>query len=175
MRLYMLIPQAAEITRLQARYLLHLWHASAFHYMDTEASHMSKSILLVDANALFLRALSTALRAEGYEVITAADGSTAVSAARSKMPDLIILDLYYPPDVGHGGGVAWDGFLILEWIKRMADFSKTRVIFTTTADPAQYADRARKAGASGLFQKGPDMSPLQNVIHRFLGQPTAAA
>src|SRR5436305_9796231 len=136
---------------------------------------MSRTILLVDADALFLRTLATTLQAEGYEVATAADGSSAVNAARSYKPDLIILDLYYPPDVGHGGGVSWDGFLIVEWIRRMADFSGTRVIFTTTGDPVQHADRARKAGASGLFQKGPDISQLLSVVHRFLGQPTASA
>jgi CheY-like chemotaxis protein len=136
---------------------------------------MSRTILLVDADAFFLRTLAETLRAHGYEVTTAADGSSAVNAARSSKPDLIILDLYYPPDVGHGGGVPWDGFLIVEWIRRMADFSGTRVIFTTTADPVQYADRARKAGASGLFQKGPDMSQLLSVVHRFLGEPTPAA
>ena len=111
----------------------------------------------------------------GYEVMTAADGSAAVSTARGTKPDLIILDLYYPPDVGHGGGNPWDGFLIVEWIRRMADMSGTRVIFTTAAEPAQYVDRARKAGASGLFQKGPDMSQLLSVVHRLLGEPTAAA
>lgn len=136
---------------------------------------MSRTILLVDSNAVFLGALSTALRAEGYEVITAADGSTAVNAARNNMPDLIILDLYYPPDVANGGGVSWDGFLIMEWLRRMDDFSRTRVIFTTADDPAPHVERARKAGASGLFQKGPDMSQLLSVIHRFLGEPTAAA
>jgi CheY-like chemotaxis protein len=143
--------------------------------MENEVSHMSRTILLVDSNAVFLTGFSNTLRAEGYEVLTAEDGSTAVSAARNNMPDLIILDLYYPPDVSHGGGVPWDGFLILDWIKRMADSSKTRVIFTTDADPAQYAERARKAGASGLFQKGRDMSQLLSVVHRFLGAPTAAA
>ena len=136
---------------------------------------MGRTILLVDANAVFLKTLATTLQAEGYEVVTAADGSAAVNAARCNMPDLIIINLFYPPDVGHGGGVSWDGFLIMEWIKRMADFSRTRVIFTTDADAAQYVDRARKAGASGLFQKGPDMTQLVSVIRRFLGEPTAAA
>ena len=143
--------------------------------MHKEALDMSKTILIADANAGFLRALSTTLGNEGYAVITAADGSTAVNAARTNMPDLIILNLHYPPDVAHGGGVSWDGFLIMEWIKRMADFSRTRVIFITDTDAAQYVDRARKAGASGLFQKGPDMSHLLNVIHRFLGEPTPAS
>ena len=130
---------------------------------------------MVDANTAFLTALSATLRAENYEVVTATDGSTAVSAARGNMPDLIVLNLHYPPDVGHGGGVSWDGFLIMDWIKRMADFSRTRVIFITDEDPAQYVDRARKAGASGLFQKGPDMSQLLSVVRRFLGEPSAAA
>jgi CheY-like chemotaxis protein len=136
---------------------------------------MSKTILLVDANTVFLQTLSIALRAEGYEVTTAADGSAAVNAARGNMPDLIVLDLKYPPDVGHGGGVPWDGFLIVEWIKRMADFSRTRVIFTTNDPPAQYVERAIKAGACSLIQKGPDLGQLLSIIHRFLGVPTAAA
>ena len=143
--------------------------------MDVDVSHMNRTILLVDANALFLKAFSTTLRDAGYEVITAPDGSTAVNAARTNMPDLIILELHYPPDVGHGGGVPWDGFLILEWIKRMADFSRTRVVFTTTDDPAQSVERAIKAGACSLFKKGPDNSQLLSIVHRFLGQPTAAA
>ena len=136
---------------------------------------MNRKILLIDADAFFLRTLSTMLGEAGYEVMTAADGSAAVSTARGNKPDLIILDLYYPPDVGHGGGIAWDGFLVVEWIRRMADISGTRVIFTTAADPAQYAERARKAGASGLFRKGPDMSQLLSVVHRLLGEPTAVA
>jgi CheY-like chemotaxis protein len=136
---------------------------------------MSRKILLIDADAFFLRTLSTMLGGDGYEVMTAEDGSAAVSAARGNKPDLIILDLFYPPDVGHGGGIPWDGFLIVEWIRRMADASGTRVIFTTAADPAPYAERARKAGASGLFRKGPDMSELRSVVHRLLGLPTAAA
>jgi two-component system OmpR family response regulator len=136
---------------------------------------MSRTILLVDSNAVFLKALSTALRDEGYEVTAAPDGSSAVNAARNQMPDLIILDLHYPPDVANGGGVAWDGFLIVDWIRRMADFSKTRIIFTTQDDPAQYVDRAIKAGAGSLFQKSPDLTTLLSVVHRFLGVPAAAA
>jgi DNA-binding NarL/FixJ family response regulator len=63
----------------------------------------------------------------------------------------------------------------MEWIRRMADFSKTRVIFTTNDDPTQYVDRAIKAGAASLLKKGSDLSQLLSIVHRFLGQPVAAA
>ena len=65
-------------------------------------------MLVVDDNLVDARALSSKLRAQGYEVVLAQDGAAAVSTARQQKLDLIILDVVYPPDVGHGGGVAWD-------------------------------------------------------------------
>src|SRR5215510_6053032 len=75
------------VARIWARYLLLSMACIKFECaLDKELSHMSKTILLVDASTAFLTALSTTLRAEGYEVTTAGDGSAAVSAARSNMP-----------------------------------------------------------------------------------------
>jgi CheY-like chemotaxis protein len=135
----------------------------------------SKKILLVAADAVFVRAMSMKLRAEGYEVVTAEDGSEAVSAMREGKADLILLDILFPADVGHGGGVSWDGFLIVDWLKRMVGLTDTRVIFITAAPPAQYVERARKAGAVGLFQKTVDPLELLRVIHRFLDEPAVAS
>jgi CheY-like chemotaxis protein len=47
------------------------------------------------------------LQGAGYRVVTAMDGSEAVAAARKENPDLILLDISFPPNVG---GVEWDGF-----------------------------------------------------------------
>src|SRR6266404_4631354 len=74
-----------------------------------------KKILIVDDSQIILKTLSFKLKGAGYEVITAADGGTAVSLVRTQRPDLILLDITFPPDVAHGGGVGWDGFLIMEW------------------------------------------------------------
>src|SRR5438552_130966 len=78
-----------------------------------------KKILVVDDSAIIRKTLSMKLKASGYEVLTAEDGSVAVSTARRERPDLILLDISFPPDVAHGGGVPWDGFLIMGWLKRM--------------------------------------------------------
>src|SRR5437660_7043194 len=109
----------------------------------------SKKIVLVDDDKVFAKAMSMKLRAEGYEVVIAEDGGGAVSAMRQGKPDLILLDILFPPDVGHGGGVSWDGFLIMDWLGRMAGIGDTPVIFMTAADPEPYVERARKVGAAG--------------------------
>jgi CheY-like chemotaxis protein len=100
----------------------------------------------------------------------AQDGSGAVSAARGSKPDLIVLDLFFPPDVGHGGGVAWDGFLILDWLRRTGGITDTPIIFATVGDPTEYVERARKAGVSGFFRKGGDIGELVGLIHHLLDE-----
>ena len=53
-------------------------------------------ILVVDDEPQIVRALSIHLRARGYEVATASDGTEALQAAAARVPDLVILDLGLP-------------------------------------------------------------------------------
>jgi two-component system, OmpR family, KDP operon response regulator KdpE len=53
-------------------------------------------VLIVDDEPQILRALRITLRAHTYDVIGAADGATALAAAASGHPDLVILDLGLP-------------------------------------------------------------------------------
>jgi two-component system KDP operon response regulator KdpE len=53
-------------------------------------------ILVVDDDPHLLRALRITLSARGYDVVTAADGATALAAASRTPPDLVILDLGLP-------------------------------------------------------------------------------
>ena len=53
-------------------------------------------ILVVDDEPQIVRALDIHLRARGYEVATASDGTEALQAAASRVPDLVILDLGLP-------------------------------------------------------------------------------
>jgi len=61
---------------------------------------MKRRVLVVDDEPQFLRALSTALRAAGYDVETAATGAEALTAAGLNPPDAIILDLLLPDRSG---------------------------------------------------------------------------
>ena len=53
-------------------------------------------VLIADDNAANLRIMRTRLTADGYEVVTAADGEEALAAARDATPDLILLDIMMP-------------------------------------------------------------------------------
>jgi two-component system KDP operon response regulator KdpE len=53
-------------------------------------------VLIVDDEPTLLRALSINLRARSYDVDTAADGASALTAASRRPPDLVILDLGLP-------------------------------------------------------------------------------
>lgn len=57
---------------------------------------MAKTILVVDDAASLRKMVKSYLSQEGFEVVTAADGSEALMAARQTQPDLIVLDLMMP-------------------------------------------------------------------------------
>jgi two-component system, OmpR family, alkaline phosphatase synthesis response regulator PhoP len=70
---------------------------------------MSARILLVEDNSDLAEGIEYNLRLEGYDVKIAADGLTAVEAARSWRPDLVLLDLMLP-------GI--DGYQVLRSVRQ---------------------------------------------------------
>jgi CheY-like chemotaxis protein len=134
-----------------------------------------KKILVVDDNLVILKMMSLKLTANGYDVITAEDGSAAVSAVRKEKPDLILLDLSFPPDVAHGGGVAWDGFLIMAWLRRLEEAKHIPIIVISGGEPAKFESRALAAGACSFFHKPIDNDALLKVIRDTLANSTATA
>ncbi len=57
---------------------------------------MSKKILVVDDEPQIVKVVKAYLEKSGYQVITAADGQTALTAFRQEKPDFMILDLNLP-------------------------------------------------------------------------------
>ncbi len=62
--------------------------------MTTEPS--VGKVLVVDDEPALARALAINLRAHGWEVVTAADGTAALDAAATEHPDVVLLDLGLP-------------------------------------------------------------------------------
>src|SRR5437899_5462044 len=127
-----------------------------------------KKILVVDDSLVITRTLSMKLTKAGYEVVTAEDGAGAVKAVRLHKPDLILLDISFPPDVAHGGGVPWDGFLIMSWLRRMDELKSTPIVIVTGGDPLKYKDRCLKEGAAAFFHKPVNNDELLAVIRQHL-------
>ncbi|MEM7222788.1 MAG: PleD family two-component system response regulator [Pseudomonadota bacterium] len=105
---------------------------------------MTARILVVDDVLPNVKLLEAKLSAEYFEVLTAMDGQSALSAAMEEIPDLILLDVMMP---------GMDGF---EVCKRLKSDAKTRhipvVMVTALSD---VADRVRglEAGADDFLSK----------------------
>ena len=123
----------------------------------------------MDDDKIAVDAFTRLLNDAGYDILSAADGSDAVSIARHEKPDLIILDLVFPPDVSHGGGVPWDGFLIMDWLQRQSEAKDIPVVVVTAADADQNRNRAYAKGAIGFFQKPINGGELVDLVQKVLG------
>jgi CheY-like chemotaxis protein len=131
-----------------------------------------KKILVVDDSLLILKTMSMKLTANGYDVVTAEDGARAVSAVRKEKPDFILLDLSFPSDAAPGGGVPWDGFLIMNWLRRLEEAKNIPIIVISGGDPAKCKDRALAAGAASFFHKPINNDDLLTIIHQTLANST---
>src|SRR5665213_3148739 len=134
--------------------------------MNTKAP--SKTILIVDDNEIVIKTISLKLQGAGYRVVTAMDGSEAVAAARREQPDLILLDISFPPDIG---SIEWDGFRIMEWFHRLDTARKIPIIITGSEDPLT-KEKATQSGAVAYFQKPLEHDYLLKVIRATLGDST---
>jgi DNA-binding response OmpR family regulator len=64
--------------------------------MDQPVLHMARTILVVDDEPTQREMLAEALEAEGFTIVTAADGRAALLKFRESRPDLVLLDLMLP-------------------------------------------------------------------------------
>ena len=93
-------------------------------------------VLVVDDEPTLSELIGLALRYEGWQVRTAADGMSAISAAREFKPDLVVLDVMLP-DV--------DGLEVLRRLR--ADIERMPVLFLTAKDDV--SDRIAGLTAGG--------------------------
>jgi len=93
-------------------------------------------VLVVDDEQTLSELVGLALRYEGWEVRTAADGMSAIAAARDFRPDLVVLDVMLP-DI--------DGLEVLRRLR--ADIERMPVLFLTARDDV--SDRIAGLTAGG--------------------------
>jgi two-component system, OmpR family, KDP operon response regulator KdpE len=134
-------------------------------------STKKKKILVVDDDSVILKAFTIKLKASDYEVVTAANGPDAVNAVRTQKPDAVLLDINFPPEFE---GVAWDGFRIMEWLRRLEEAEDTPIFIVSGGDPEKYVTRARELGAVAFFRKPVAHEQLVAALRRILAEePTA--
>ena len=122
---------------------------------------MAKKILLVDDEPNIILLLEARLKANGYEVLSAGDGLTALETAKREKPHLIILDLMLPK---------MDGYKVCGLLKRDTRYSKIPVILFTAR--AQEADMrlGEEVGANAYITKPFEPKTLLGKIQELLGK-----
>ena len=128
-----------------------------------------KKILVVDDDQIILKTLSIVLVSNGYQVFTASDGPGAISIVTRERPDLILLDIVFPPDAANVGGALQDGFFIVEWMRRMGEAKDIPIIIISSDKSAKTRQNATAIGAVGFFPKPIDRLALLATIRNIFG------
>jgi CheY-like chemotaxis protein len=133
-----------------------------------------KKILVVDDDPVILKALSLILESWGYRVVTATDGSEAISQVRDEQPDMLLVDVCLPPDPLGCGASGWDGFQIARWIRNLS--CKAPTIMISGSDKPEYRQAATACGARAFLIKPLDHNLLLAAIASTLyNKPKAGA
>ena len=121
---------------------------------------------MVDDNEIVLKAFEMKLRAKGFVVATTTNSATVASTVEQAGAELIILDVNFP--AASTGAVEWNGFMVMQWLKRFPELGKIPVILISGADTAQYQQKALEAGAVAFFQKPLDFEALLKIMLKTL-------
>ena len=135
----------------------------------------ARKILVADDDQVIVKTLSMLLNANGYKVITATDGPGAASAVTQEKPDLILLDIQFPPDAMNIGGALQDGYFIMEWLRRMGEAKDIPIIIISASNSNKDRQRALDAGAVAFFAKPIDRSALLAAIRKVFDAAAAGA
>jgi DNA-binding response OmpR family regulator len=117
---------------------------------------MDGKILVVDDEPLYQRLLKVNLETEGFEVITASNGETAVELVASQKPQLVVLDIMMPK---------LDGIATCE---RIRQFSNVPVIMLTAKGEENDRVRGFAVGADDYVVKPFSVNELVARVHAVL-------
>lgn len=106
--------------------------------------HSEVDILVVDDIPDNIRLLSTILIEQGYGVRKAINGPMALTAARTVLPDLILLDINMP---------GMDGYEVCQQLKNDAHTSSVPIIFLSALNEASDKVKAFQAGGADYISK----------------------
>ena len=108
------------------------------------AKNATKKILFIEDETALQQAVGKVLRESGYEVLSAMDGEEGLANAKSKEPDLILLDLILPRK---------DGFALLEELKKNPETRRIPVLVLSNLGENAQVERALSLGADAYMVK----------------------
>ena len=121
----------------------------------------SKKVLVVDDLAASADTLKVLLEMEGFSVMVANDGATALAVAQEFVPEVVILDIGLP---------GMDGFEVARRLRSRPELNKAVLIALTGYGEAESRLRSQQAGFDHHVVKPADIDFLLSIV----GQPADA-
>jgi CheY-like chemotaxis protein len=117
-------------------------------------------ILLVEDDTNLSEIYQARMEAEGYDVVAATDGETALAVAAKEKPDLIISDVMMPKI---------SGFEMLDILRNTEELKHTPVIMLTALGQTDDKGRAERLGADRYLVKSQvTLEDIVNAAHAIL-------
>jgi DNA-binding response OmpR family regulator len=117
------------------------------------------TILLIEDEPSLQRLTGYALQTRGYEVVVASDGREGLDQARSRLPDLILLDMVMPK---------LGGMEVLRALKEDGRLRDIPVLIVTASAQREDAERALRMGARDYLIKPFHMPTLYEKVEELL-------
>ena len=118
---------------------------------------MPKKILIIDDEPEIVELIGNRLRANQFDVVTAADGLQGLERAKDNRPDLIILDVGMPN---------MDGYTFVQEFKKIDELRSIPIIILTAKTHVQSLFKAE--GIADCFLKPFDTVLLLTRINEIL-------
>ncbi len=115
----------------------------------------AEDVLVVEDDAQINELVGAYVQIAGFGYRAAFDGATALTAVRTRLPALIILDLMLPDT---------DGFEIAKQLKRDDTTASVPILMLTALDRAEQRQRGMDAGAVKYMTKPFDPDRLIDAI-----------
>ena len=110
-------------------------------------------VLIVEDDSLIAKVYSTRLKADGHQVVVAADGQVGLEMAKSQKPNLIVLDIMMPKV---------SGLDVLRELKKDVSTVEIPVIVYSNLAREEQISQAKKLGAVEFIAKA-SFTPQQMV------------
>ncbi|MBC7250704.1 MAG: hybrid sensor histidine kinase/response regulator [Anaerolineae bacterium] len=117
-------------------------------------------ILYVEDDPSSATLVERVLRAEGYEVIVATDGVTALEVAPRVQPDLILMDINIS---------GMDGYEVTTRLRSVEGMQRVPIVAVTAATLRGDRERALIAGCDGYIPKPINVDSFPDQVRAFLG------
>jgi CheY-like chemotaxis protein len=131
-----------------------------------DQEHAALRVLVVEDHEDTAQSTSMLLALYGYEVHLAPDGPSALQAARSTHPDVVLLDLGLPK---------MDGWQVAKQLREQVNCKRPFLIAVTGYGRQIDHERSHEAGIDLHLVKPVDPEMLQDLLRRFQTVITPAA